>query len=72
MNFGRKIKRKKEKEDAKKIKKAFKGMTNRLNSLGESCTACSKVFDKSDNEMIMSWSVYVALRSQMKTAARVP
>jgi uncharacterized protein with PIN domain len=59
MSFLRKIKRKKLKADTKKMKSAFRGMTKRLNSLGDSCTSCSKSFDKADNEMVMGWSVYV-------------
>jgi len=59
MNFSRKIKRNKAKNRAKHARKALKTMGKRMDSLGESCRACGKPFDKKDPEALSSWVVYV-------------
>lgn len=59
MNFARKLKRSKLKQDAKNLKAVMRGMTKRLDSLGDNCKSCGVGFDKTDNAAIMTWSVYV-------------
>ena len=59
MNFSRKLKRNKAKKQAKHARKALKTMSRRMNSLGESCRACGKPFDRKDPEALSSWVVYV-------------
>lgn len=58
MNFSRKLKRNKAKERAKHARKALKTMSKRMDSLGESCRACGKPFDRNDPEALSSWVVY--------------
>ena len=58
MNFSRKLKRNRKKQQAKYARKALRSMTRRMDSLGDSCRACGKHFDRSE-EALSSWVVYV-------------
>jgi hypothetical protein len=64
--FERKIRRQKEKEASKRERKVFKNADQDLgekvglfNKLPESCMMCFDSFDKTNREMVASWSVVV-------------
>jgi hypothetical protein len=54
-NLEKKIRRKKEKEAKKELKKKV-GLFNKL---PDHCLACQKDFDKKNKDMVMTWSVVV-------------
>lgn len=56
---GRKIRRKKEKDAKKKLAKEVKQKMNMFDKLGDECLACRKSFDKTNREMVSSWTVIV-------------
>ncbi len=47
------------KKQLKNLKKVSKGITKRMDSLGDNCRACGKEFDNRDSEALASWVVYV-------------
>ena len=53
--FSKKIKR----DRSKQAEKDLAQKVNMFDHLPESCTACSKPFDKLNREMVMSWNVIV-------------
>ncbi len=53
--FSKKIKR----DRTKQAEKDLSQKVNMFDRLPDSCTACSKPFDKLDREMVMSWNVVV-------------
>ena len=53
--FSKKIKR----DRSKQAEKDLAQKVNMFDHLPDSCTACSKPFDKLDREMVMSWNVVV-------------
>ena len=53
--FSKKIKR----DRTKQAEKDLAQKVNMFDRLPDSCTACSKPFDKLDREMVMSWNVVV-------------
>lgn len=53
--FSKKIKR----DRSKQAEKDLAQKVNMFDRLPDSCTACSKPFDKLDREMVMSWNVVV-------------
>ena len=53
--FSKKMKR----DRSKQAEKDLAQKVNMFDRLPDSCTACSKIFDKLDREMVMSWNVVV-------------
>tara|TARA_B100000131_G_C18058535_1_gene589503 strand:+ start:960 stop:1250 length:291 start_codon:yes stop_codon:yes gene_type:complete len=53
--FSKKIRR----DRTKQAEKDLSQKVNMFDRLPDSCTACSKPFDKLDREMVMSWNVVV-------------
>ena len=64
MSSSRKIKRKKQLEERKRLKKEMKKsvqkLTSAADSLPTSCNICQKIFDKSDKSSLDSWIVNVS------------
>ena len=56
---GRKIRRRKEKDAKKKLAKEIKQKMNMFDQLGEECLACKESFDRSNRDMVSSWTVVV-------------
>ncbi len=59
MGLNRKLKRRRLKEQNKMAKKAMKSITNRLNSLGDTCSNCPREFDRANVEDTNNWMVYI-------------
>ena len=59
MNLSRKIKRNKMKNQMKCFKKAMKGISKRMDSLGDRCQGCDLAFDNTDADALSTWVVYV-------------
>ena len=59
MKLARKIKRQRQQKEKKVYKKAFKTVSKRFEMLGQSCRACGKEFDTSNQEHLDSWKVYI-------------
>ena len=59
MGLSRKLKRRRVKEQNKTAKKILKNMTKKMNSLGNTCSNCPQVFDRSNKEDTDNWMVYV-------------
>jgi len=59
MSFLRKLKRNKAKDQMKDFKKAIKGVSKRIDTLGDNCRACGRDFDNTVPETLSSWVVYV-------------
>ena len=58
MNLERKIKRKKEREN-KKLEQKIKGKLMMFDQLPDNCLACEEEFDRTNKEMVQTWSVVV-------------
>ena len=56
---GRKIRRRKEKEAKKRLAKEVKQKMNLFDKIGEECLACRTSFDRTNREMVSTWSVVV-------------
>lgn len=55
----RKIRRKREKDAKKKLAKEIKQKMNMFDKIGSECLACRTSFDKTNREMVSTWSVVV-------------
>jgi hypothetical protein len=62
--LGRKIRRKKAKEDKKLAEKEMIQKTALFSKIPDECLVCSKSFDKKDKEMVQSWCVIVRTESE--------
>ena len=64
MNLGRKIKRQQEKEN-RKLEKKIKSKLMMFDHLPEECLVCEKAFDKTNKEMVQTWSVVVREKEEL-------
>ena len=59
MNFDRKIKRKKQKEN-RKVEQKIKNKLMMFDLLPDKCMVCAEEFDRKNKEMVQSWNVVVS------------